>query len=493
MGGLWTAASTLFPFIYTTVISIVAAHVLGPDDMGRQSFISFVVLTVQVVSTSGLGYSLVRYTGDLIGRGEEARVRGLVRFGWQLAAPISLVAAAALLLIAVGGAEPRGAWVFGAVAVFAGSLNNIPMRILVGAQHWREQSVVSLVTGALSVGATLVVLELGGGITGMLGVVAGASLLVLVWSRLLMRRLLTTFPSSDAELGVPKQDVVRFAGANYVPVLLNFVVLQRSEFFFLDHYSTDTQIALYSIAFSTLLALRALPMSVRMIVMPSVATLAAAGEFDRIRRGFSRFVRMSILVTIPLTAGALVLGPTLLRLVYGQQYEGAGEVLLVLVGPLPLVPISAAAGALLTGYGRVLAPTVIAGLAAAVDIAAATILVPRFDAVGAALANDLALLASGLPMLPYCYRILGGIDMSWAHVVRITVVSALAAAVARLVLELGGGPEIFVAAVVLGIVSFALLAVRIKLVPMADAEWIAGIAQERGASRVTRAARLVAS
>jgi O-antigen/teichoic acid export membrane protein len=488
VGSMWTAASTLAPYVYTTVISIIAARVLGPDDMGRQSFIAFVVLTVQTVSTSGIGYSIVRHVGDLIGRGDTGKVRSLVTFGWQLAFPASLLAAAALLLVAVGGAEPRAAWLFGAVAVFAGGLNNVPIRVLVGAQKWRSQSTVLLISQGVSLLATVVVLAVGWGITGMLAVTAGVAVLILAWSTRLMRRYVNSTPASDRGLERPvKEDVVKFALANYVPVMLTFVVLQRSEFFFLDHYSGDVQIALYSIAFATMLALRALPVSVRLIVMPSVATLVGAGEFDRIRRGFSRFVRLSILLTVPLTAGALALGPALLDVVYGEQYTGAGNVLLVLAGPLPLIPLSAAVGALLTGYGQIRIPTLISVFAAVVDIVAAFVLVPRLDAIGAAIANDLALAASALPLLPYCHRLIGGIEVSWKHVVRVAVASAAAGLAARLVLVPGDSGVLFISAVLAGIASFALLAWCLKVVPKNDAEWIAGLAD----GVPGRAARLV--
>ena len=489
VGSMWTAASTLAPYVYTTVISIIAARVLGPDDMGRQSFIAFVVLTVQTVSTSGIGYSIVRHVGDLIGRGDTGKVRSLVTFGWQLAFPASLLAAAALLLVAVGGAEPRAAWLFGAVAVFAGGLNNVPIRVLVGAQRWRSQSTVLLISQGVSLIATVVVLAVGWGITGMLAVTAGVAVLILAWSTRLMHRYVNSTPTSDRGLERPvKEDVVKFALANYVPVMLTFVVLQRSEFFFLDHYSGDVQIALYSIAFATMLALRALPVSVRLIVMPSVATLVGAGEFDRIRRGFSRFVRLSILLTFPLTAGALALGPALLDVVYGEQYTGAGNVLLVLAGPLPLIPISAAIGALLTGYGQIRIPTLISVFAAVVDIAAAFVLVPRLDAIGAAIANDLALAASALPLLPYCHRLIGGIEVSWKHVARVAVASAVAGLAARLVLVPGDSGVLFIAAVLAGIAAFGLFAWCLKVVPKNDADWIAGVA---GGDEPGRAARLV--
>jgi hypothetical protein len=135
----------------------------------------------------------------------------------------------------------------------------------------------------------------------------------------------------------------------------------------------------------------------------------------------------------------------------------------------------------------------VSGFAAAVDVGVAAILVPRFDAVGAAIANVLAVVAATLPLLPFCYRLVGGIDVSLRHVVRIAVVSAAAAGLARLVLELGSGGGIFVAAFLVGAVSFAFLAVLLKVIPGEDAEWLAGVARGRGAGRVERAARLLAN
>jgi O-antigen/teichoic acid export membrane protein len=493
IGAFWTASSQLAPYIYTTVTSIVAARVLGPEDMGRQSFIAFVVITVQTVCTTGLAHSISRYAGELTGQGRAGAIRSLASLGWRLAAPPSLVAAAALLLVAVGGAEPQAAWILGAAAVLAGGLHKVPAAVLIGGQRWRTQSVVVLVTGALSVVATIAVLAIGWGITGMLAVSAGVAITMLAWATLRMRRFVGEIPTPALPLGDVTKGVVRFALASSVPVVLSFVVLQRSEFFFLDHYSSDTQIALYSIAFSTVLALLALPGAVRMIVLPSVASLVGAGEFDRIRRGFSRLVRLSLLVMVPLTAGALALGPALLRLVYGEQYAGSGNVLLILLASLPLVALWSAGTALLMGYGRIRIPTLVSGFAALVDIGAAALFVPRLDAIGAAIANVLALIAATLPLLFYCHRLVGGIEVSLRHVARLTAVSAVAAGMARLVLEIGRGGGILVAALFVGVASFVFLALLLRVVPAVDANWIAGVADERGAHRIGRIARLLAS
>ena len=493
VGGIWTSASFLAPYLYTTLISIVAARILGPDDMGRQSFIAFVVIVGQTVAASGIGYSLVRHAGELVGQRREGAIPSLVRLGWRLVLPPSLLAAVVLAGVALAGAEPRAAWLFAAAAVLAGGLNNVPVRILVGVQRWREQSIVLIVVGALSVVPTIVVLALGGGVTGMLAVTAVTAFVILAWCTQLMRGFVRGLTAAELPLGAMKSDVIRFAAATTVPVILTFVVLQRSEFFILDLFSDDSQIALYSIAFSSLAALLALPMAVRTVVLPSVATLVGAGEFDRIRRGFSRLVRLSILLTVPLTAAGLALGPRLLTLVYGSQYSGAGEVLLILVAPLPLVPLSAAGSAVLMGFGRVRIPTLVSGFAAVIDIGAALILVPRLDAVGAAIANVLAVLAATIPLIPFCVRLLGGIDVSFRDTMRVVLVSGAAACAAALVLQLGTGAANFVAALVAGVASFVVLAPAVRMVPAADAEWLEALARDRGHGGIGNAARLLST
>jgi O-antigen/teichoic acid export membrane protein len=493
-GGIWTGASQFVPYLYTTITSIVAARILGPTDMGRQSFIAFVVLIAQTICTSGLSYSIARYVGELMGRGESTSVRSLVSLGWKLAFGASLVAAGALVAVAAAGAEPREAWLFGAVAVLAGGLHKVPASTLIGGQHWRSQSVIVLVTGAASVVATIVVLELDWGVNGMIGVLAVATVAMLAWSMRLARRFVRSLPVPQVPLDeITRRAVVTFAAANSVPVILTFLVMQRSEFFFLDYYSSDAQIAYYSIAFATMLALLALPSAIRMVVIPSVANLVGAGDFDRIRRGFSRLVRLSILVTFPLTAAALSLGPDLITLIYGAPYAPAGTVLLILAAPIPLVPLSSSASALLTGYGRIKVPTLVSGGAALVDVGAAALLVPHLDAKGAAIANVLALVTASLLLLPHCSRIVGGIDVSRSHVVRIAVTSALAGGAARLVLTVGEGMGIFIAAAAVGVALFGVLAVVLKVVPRQDADWLVGLAQARGSDRIERFARLVAS
>src|SRR6478609_1594607 len=66
-GGLWTLLSRVIPQAQLLVLSIVVARYLGPDEMGRQSYIAFVALTLVQAATAGLPGAVSRFVGELLG------------------------------------------------------------------------------------------------------------------------------------------------------------------------------------------------------------------------------------------------------------------------------------------------------------------------------------------------------------------------------------------------------------------------------------------
>lgn len=479
-GGLWQAATQISPFAFTLVVSIIAARILGPDAMGRQSYIAFVVVVAQTLLGGGLANALLRFTGDLVGRGRESSVRSLVR----CTVPISLVAGGAgglvLLVVAALGATPTWAWIYAAVATAAGVLSVVPGNILLGTQQWRPFAYATLVTGAVSVVATLVVLELGGGISGMLAVIAATAVVRFVWIEVLARQLLATFGRVPEPPAAMRSEVLTFSLAMSLPVILGLVVNQRSEFFILNHYSSDNQIALYSIAFSATAALIAVPRAIGAVLTPSVAALVGSGETDRIRSGFSRVLRLGLLFGLPITGVGLALGPDLLQLLYGNRYAGTGDVLLIVMLTVPLTPLAGASSALLVGYGRVRAPLVVGTVAAVTDIVLAVVFVQQFDAIGAAIANTCASVIGTALLLGAAVRLVGRIHLGWSSVLRIASISAAAAVAGRLVLLAGDGVAMFVLATVVLLVVLAAGAMTLRAVPEDDASFLIRVAGRRG-------------
>ena len=381
-GSAWAIASHVLPFAVTMVVSIVAARILGPDGMGRQSFIAFVVMAVTTVCMAGLPAAIVKYTGDAIGRGDPAALAHVSAFSWRVALGAGAAGGLAVAALGLLGAEPEAAWVLAGVAVWAGVLHKVPGSLLIGAQRWRQAATVTLVVTVASAIAVVVVLVLGGGVTGMVAVASVSTVVTLVATWLIARRLVRSVERPGPPPAGQRRLMTGYAAAATFPLFLQLIVFSRSEFFFLERWSTDDQIAMYSIAFATVAGIAAIPVALANVVAPAVATLHGAGEFERIATGFSRALRLLATFTLPLVATSVALGPAFLERAYGEEYTETTTIFLILAAVLLLSPFRATSNALLFGAGHMRAPVVASAVAAVVDIGLAVALVQTFEARG---------------------------------------------------------------------------------------------------------------
>ena len=478
-GGMWYLLAQAAPQLYTLAVSVAAARFLGAEALGRQSFISFVALSVAMLVGGGFPLALGRYVGATMGRAHPGRVRGLIAWAWKAQGLLAFVGGAILVGVALAGADPQAAWVLAAVGTVIAMLHNVPSAALIGLQRWRAASLVGLVTGALSVAATIAVLAAGGGITGMFAVEAAIATVNLVWTTWLGRRALTAISATAEPPGALLREVIRFAAITSVSVVLTFVVWRRSELFFLERYSTDTEIALYSIPFGMVAALGMIPLALTGVLAAALATLYGGGAMDRIRSGFGRALRLVVLISLPLTAAGLSLGPLLLRLVYGEEYEGAGRVLRILLLAFPLAAAMAASGALISGLGRIVVPLGLTAVAAALNLGLDAALIPGRGAEAAAVANVISQAVGAALVTGYALKVIGGVSREPRRLLAAIVASGGGGAVAWLVgteLDNWAGLVLGLAA---GLAVFTLLARVGRVLSPGDASWLEEAVGER--------------
>jgi O-antigen/teichoic acid export membrane protein len=484
--GLWSAASRVVPALYTLVLSVVAARVLGPDAMGHQSFIAFALATTVTLATAGMPVAVMRHVGEAAGAKRWAAVRALLRWALRLEAVAALLGTG--VLVAVGATRQTfgAAWILAGLACGLLVLQTVPSAVLIGLQRWRHASVVGVVTGLVGATATVVVLALGGGVTGMFAVELAVAAANLTWAVRYARRALATLPADERPAGDVTSRTGRYALGAGVQAVLALVVWRRSEFFFLARYATAPEIAVYSIAFAATTALSLLPQGLAAVVGPAVATMHGAGEGERIRAAFGRGVRLLAVLTLPLTAGVLAVGPLLLRLVYGSEYARAGRVLLVLMAAFPLLPLYHLGTGLLTGLGRQRDIVTANLVAAAVNIALDVALIPGRGALGAAIANAGAQAAGSLLVMAYAVR---RVRIDWRATVlaRSVVAGAATFAAAYAVVRAVDGWPALLLAVLAGAVAYGLVAATVKVLSDDDATWLAGSA----GGRLAPAARLL--
>jgi O-antigen/teichoic acid export membrane protein len=485
-GGAWNTTSRLVPQLYVLAISIAGARFLGAEQFGRQSFIAFVELSLILVLSGGISITATRFVGDALGRRQPAAMASLIRWVWRVEAVGAVLGGSVLLLAAATGAEPEAAWVLAGVACTLAILHAAPSALLTGAQRWRAAAVVGLVTGAGSTVAIILVLAAGGGIVGMFAVEAAVAAVNLAWTAVLARRAMSEViragraePLIGAAWRTLRREVWRYAVPTSYGVLLTIVVWRRSEFFFLDHYSTDTQIALYSVVFAVVAALIQLPDAIAAITLPAVATISGAGQSERVQRGFSRALRLVLLASLPVTAVAYAVGPTLLRVVYGPEFRDTATVLLIMLAPFPLLPLLSLSRAVLAGLGRLRVPLSIETGAAALNVALAFLLVPDHGAVGAAVANVAAQGTGAVLVLAYSLVAVGAPEWRPLSLWRAAIAAVAAGLVGWLAVSALSDTVGLVVGSVAAAAVFAALAFALRILPSEDAVWLDDHAGER--------------
>lgn len=475
-GGMWSTGARVTSQVMTVVLSVATARFLGAEGLGRQSYIAFVQASLLMLLTSGMGAGLTRYAGELLGMRRPASVRGLLRWAWTVQAGAAALGGLILVGVALSGSEPQAAWALAGVACATAVMASVPGALLAGAQRWRDASIVGLIAVLVVTPTTIVVLSLGGGIVGLFAVEAAVGVLALIATSTLGLRYVRTLPApTEPERGLHR-DVVRYGSVTTLLVLLEVVVWRRSEFFFLQAYSSDVEIALYSVSFAAVAALMLIPETAHVAATPAFATLFGAGEHERIRMGYSRALRLLVLVSLPLAALSLALGPAAIALLYGDEFDGTAPVLRLMLILLPVVALSTVTAALMMALDRLWSYVAVTAAGAVVILALNWLLVPAYDAVGAALANTLGQAAVAVPSVIIANRMVGGgvVWEAWA-LLRTAVASAAAGLAGWAPVALWGDAAGLAVGLVTGPLVLLLAARVLRILPQGDARWLAGL------------------
>jgi O-antigen/teichoic acid export membrane protein len=487
---LWSAMLQTLPQIYTLVQSVVAARVLGPHDMGRQSFIAFVALTVNLFVTGGLPAILARQVGELVGSRRRDALRALSRWALRTQSVLAVIGASFVVAIGLLRSDLVGAWIFAALACGFAVLHTAPYSVLVGTQRWRQAATLGLCLGGFGTAATVTVLLLGGGITGMFAieaVVAALSFFITV------RLAAAATGESDSgepvgaeEFAAVRRKVLHLAVPMTALIAIEIVVWRRSEFFLLERYGTATQLAQYSIAFAVANAVTRAPQGLVAVLAPAVATMFGADDHDQIKASFSRAIRLVTLLLLPMLAGSLSVGPSLLGLVYGPEYRAAKSVLVILLLGFPMVPLASLAMSVLEGMGMIRRALLATAVAAVVDVSVALALIPSMGERGAAWANVAAQVSAASLLLALAAAAVGGADVGVGRIARAAVAAALGGIAADVIDTQLAAPQLarILLAVVVGGAVFVVALRALRGIAREDAQWLVHNTPARAAGAV---------
>jgi O-antigen/teichoic acid export membrane protein len=428
----WYGLVTVLGLGSGLVMSIVLARGLGPAAMGDYSYLLWALRVLTAVATLGWAYATVRYTAESYARGERDRARGVVSFFMRRQLVTTVIVGAVIAVLALTLVESRLRWPFVVLAIMLVpvTIEGIYTHAVFGAQRYDLTTQTSTVKMVLHLLASIVAVAAGFDILGLIiGLTLGSSVSCLI-QRSQARQVL-----GDTGLAPPKAmhpEIRGYVMSLSLVVVLDALVRDRSELFFLRLWAPSEEIAFYSLAFGLATRVMVIPEIAVGALLPAFSALHGRGDRAELAAVYRNAMRYVALSGLPIAALMSALAPGVIHSLYGAEYLPAARLLSVLVVIAVVGTLRKVAFSALQAVGDRDCALTATALAVAVNIVLAAALIPGYSTAGAVVANSAAQILAAVWALRGMARRHGG-RMPGLDIVKIAGASALVFFVTRAV------------------------------------------------------------
>lgn len=398
-------------FVAALGTSVLVARILGPHDFGVYRLAMGLLWGLEVISVLAVPNAVTRFVAE--GQaGDRSRFTHVV--GFFLAKTLLIYALAVIPLLGLrhwlAGFYREAALdellVLGALGVLPGVVAGVLSAAMRGQQRFRELNRLAVLQSLIGVGATALLLGLGGSVRSLFLLAIALNVATLALTVAYTRDDLVPSALAGAA-GEFRTRMLNYGIAMGVVALLGAVVWERSEIFFLGRWSGAEEVGFYSLAYTLALqARRIVPTAVGEALFPVFSRLEGLKDEWGIANASMQSTRYLAIVGFPIAIGGAVLAPPLVRLLFGSAYLPAAPVLAVLLVSAGVVAVAQPAAAVIVNkerYRFLILST--AGLTV-VNVALDVLLIPTYAAIGAAVANTIVQIAAAVAQLAFVARLL---------------------------------------------------------------------------------------
>lgn len=421
--GFYNALATGVMTLCSIIGSIVIVRTLSPEAYGVFSYYGWLAGVLCVLGALAFPKALTKVTAELRGRGQFDEAKALVKRVALGLVSLNMAISLAVVLWALSTSPPTRTYllIIACIPIF-----HTLLRVLIssfwGQQRYRPVAFATALPALIQLLLIGLSYTLRWGLAGYLLAVLSVNItgaLMLFGFALLQPRPPQALPVTPPAPTTLKR-YLAFAAPATLMVLIDAVVWQRSEVFFLQRYSSYEEVGYYSLAFSILTIFSIIGLALVGGFFPSLSHDYGAGEWRQIHKKIHKAALLTTLFAVPLSLGGWVTLEALLELLYGPAMLPATRTTHILFSGLLFVVSTEVFSITLAALDR-LWLSVRLGLAIAIlNIVLNLILIPPFGAYGAALSNIAAqfsysvlafLLVKHVCHLTLPWRRLGGVAL----------------------------------------------------------------------------------
>jgi len=465
---LWFGIETLASLFLTVFTSIVIARSIGPERLGYFLYLWWIAGVAGTVGSLGIPAATRKYMSEYFGRGQMGIARAVfyrtLRFQTCIAALITL--ASLVLTWFFGDRQYRPVALLMIGSIFPFMVNSIASSANTALEDLRANVPASLVSTGIFVTAVFSSIYFGWGLLGIsIGLLTMRTAELFVRMVPLIRRLNLHEP--EPLDGILSRRMFLFSGQSLILMVIGLIVWDRSEMVVLKNFCADIrQVAFYSVAFN--ITERLLVFSQIFGTATGATIMAQYGrDSSRLQQLIGTSLRYLALIAFPLHLGLAAIAGPIMWIIYGSKYSAAVPALVIAaclgIPKAFLLPVQSS----LSSWERqdlIIRWGLISG---ALNVALDFALIPKYGAIGAALANGATQTFSALALWIVAVRLLK-VRVPILPLVKIGLVSAsMAIAVHFATLMLPAIPGAILA-VLIGAAVYAILLRAVRVLNPGD-------------------------
>ncbi len=375
-------AALVFQKMLTFLYYIFLARLIGPADVGKFVFAMSFTTMFTILVDLGLSQVLTR---------EIAREKE--KTGKYLANVLSIkvifsVLAAALVVILINLLNypplTKQMVYLATIVMVVDSFQLVFYAVFRGFQNLKYES-IGMSSGQILIFATgLIGLKLGAPLHILVIAVLIGSLFQFLWSLILIGKKLKIKIGFSLE-----KSVLKYLLAIATPFAFYGVFVKIYSYLdtvLLSKLAGDAYVGWYGIAYKATFALQFIPAAFAAAIFPAMSAYFVADK-EKLARVFERSMFYLMVIAIPVSIGLATLADRIIPQLYGQNFTGSVLPLQILISGLLFIFLNYPVGNLLNACNRQKTNTVIMGITTAVSVILNIILIPKYQAVGAAITS----------------------------------------------------------------------------------------------------------
>jgi O-antigen/teichoic acid export membrane protein len=384
------------------ITSVVIARMLGPVLTGTYSLVFFIYYVAENITNLGIKNLAIKYISQYSVEEDKENLERVFAYAIKIKLFLTIIVSLALILMSGYFAdfysEPEIKWyiILVSVSLLPEGIALIFQSAIQGLQEYKALAIRALFIAPIQVILTVAVLNFHWGVFGLVVVnLLMACMDFVIYCFFIRKKVRFRFRFENPVPAGLNKKLFTYNWQVAVTAIIEAVVWQKSEVFFLGKMSTQAEVAFYTISYNlSAWTIGFLPNILYGVLFPRISEFYGQQDRASIERIYLLSTRYLVILCVPIVFIGIGLSNNLIKVVYGSPYMPMMPALIILLigtcygvicGPTSLVLYA-------TEMQHVILKVGIATIF--INIGMDILLIPQFGSVGAAIANAAAQITS---------------------------------------------------------------------------------------------------